>query len=70
VAWLRRSPARLRRLPLQMPEDEYEDAEGSGEEELPGDELVPEDGGRSYTMNFRMYENQFPEIDDLVMVQV
>lgn len=53
-----------------MPEDDYEDAEGSDEEEVLGDELLPEDGGRSYTMNFRMYENQFPEIDDLVMVQV
>lgn len=57
-------------LPLQMPEDEYEDGEGSGEEEVAGDDLLPDEGGRSYTMNFRMYENQFPEIDDLVMVQV
>merc|ERR1740130_1302284 len=28
------------------------------------------EGGKAYSMNFRMYEGEFPEIDDLVMVQV
>ena len=29
-----------------------------------------DDRGSSYTVNFRMYESQYPEIDELVMVQV
>ena len=31
---------------------------------------APEERGGAYTMNFRMYANQFPEIDEVVMVQV
>ena len=26
---------------------------------------APEERGGAYTMNFRMYENQFPEIDEV-----
>jgi len=44
------------------------------EEELsddPGLEAGDEDeGNKAYTMHCRMYENQFPEIDDIVIVQV
>merc|ERR1712060_444016 len=42
-----------------------EEEEGQDEEVLLGD-----DGSRGYSMNFRMYENQFPEIDEVVMVQI
>mmetsp|Transcript_29298 Transcript_29298/g.89725 ORF Transcript_29298/g.89725 Transcript_29298/m.89725 type:complete len:346 (+) Transcript_29298:409-1446(+) len=52
-----------------MPEDDYEDGTSSGEE-LGDDEGFGDEGSKAYTMNFRMYESQFPEIDDLVMVQV
>lgn len=40
---------------------------------MAGDDMGFDDvdeGGKAYTMNCRMYENQFPEIDDIVMVQV
>ncbi|KAL1530533.1 hypothetical protein AB1Y20_001434 [Prymnesium parvum] len=44
------------------------------EEELSDDDGVDvgddEEGNKAYTMHCRMYENQFPEIDDVVMVQV
>merc|ERR1719253_267024 len=46
----------------------------SSSDEGDGDEVVTqldvEEGGHAYRMNCRMYENQFPEIDDVVMVQV
>jgi len=54
-----------------MPEDEHSDGEASGdEEEDRGEDVGEQQEQQSYRMNFRMYENQFPEIDDLVMVQV
>ena len=42
------------------------------EEEQVGmqDDGLEDAGGQAYTMNLRMYEEQFPEIDDVVMVQV
>ena len=50
---------------------EDEDEGGSGDEVgLQDDGLDMDDGGKAYTMNCRMYANQFPEIDDVVMVQV
>ena len=50
---------------------EDEDEGGSGDEAgLQDDGLDMDDGGKAYTMNCRMYANQFPEIDDVVMVQV
>ena len=49
-------------------DDEEEEEE---EDEGINDGLQDDEGGsRAYTMNFRMYENKFPEIDDVVMVQV
>jgi len=47
------------------PDDEEGDEEDVGLEGGDDDE-----GGKAYTMHCRMYENQFPEIDDVVMVQV
>ena len=50
---------------------EDNDAE-EGEEEVDvgeGDDVQAE-GGRAYHINCRMYESEFPEIDDVVMVQV
>ena len=55
-----------------MPAVGFEDEDdGSGDEVgLQDDGLDMDEGGKAYTMNCRMYENQFPEIDDVVMVQV
>jgi len=57
-----------------MPGVKFEDAEGEeGEEEDEvgeGDEVIGGEGGRVTYKNCRMYENEFPEIDDIVMVQV
>jgi len=50
-----------------MDDDDDEEEEESGMQE---DGLDIDEGGKAYTMNCRMYENQFPEIDDVVMVQV
>jgi len=48
-----------------------DDDELDGEEEVGlQDDGQDDEGGKAYTMNCRMYENQFPEIDDVVMVQV
>jgi len=46
--------------------------EGEEEEEVQGEEGADEgaSGSGAYTMNCRMYEGEFPEIDDVVMVQV
>jgi translation initiation factor 2 subunit 1 len=46
-------------------------SEEEGEEEE-GDDGLQDDGSRggAYHMSCRMYENEFPEIDDVVMVQV
>uniref|UniRef100_A0A7S3FG56 S1 motif domain-containing protein n=1 Tax=Haptolina ericina TaxID=156174 RepID=A0A7S3FG56_9EUKA len=53
-----------------MPRDD-EDDEGSDDDQgLEDDELDEDGSGKAYTMRCRMYESQFPEIDDLVMVQV
>merc|ERR1719217_826144 len=41
-----------------------------GEEEDGGDQGDEGGAGGAYRMSCRMYENQFPEIDDVVMVQV
>ena len=49
-----------------MPREDEED-ELSDEGGLEGDE---EEENKAYRMHCRMYENQFPEIDDVVMVQV
>ena len=45
----------------------YKEEEEEEEEE---ENVAADEGGRAYTMNFRMYESQFPEIDEVVMVQV
>ena len=50
-----------------------DDDEGEEDTELQGEEGGDEDGGSgpsAYWMNCRMYANEFPEIDDVVMVQV
>lgn len=62
----------LRALARPMPAVGFEDDDdGSGDEVgLQDDGLDMDEGGKAYTMNCRMYENQFPEIDDVVMVQV
>jgi len=55
--------------PLPLPEEEEEEEE---EQELGGDdneELTLGETGRTLK-KFRMYENEFPEIDEVVMVQV
>jgi len=46
-------------------DDDDDDSDSDGAEDL-----NQESGSQAYTMNFRMYESQFPEIDDVVMVQV
>lgn len=60
-----------------MPGVKFEDPdadEGEGEEEDEvgeGEDMQSGEGGRgTYHVNCRMYENEFPEIDDVVMVQV
>jgi len=54
-------------MPRRDEDDDDEEEEGL---EL-GDEDDDDDGsGKAYTMRCRMYENQFPEIDDVVMVKV
>jgi len=35
-----------------------------------GNDGMTDESGKAYTMNCRMYEAEFPEVDDLVMVQV
>ena len=69
-----RPPARLPVCPYAevahtMPFDPDAD-DGEEEEEVgEGDEAQDAKGG-AYHINCRMYENEFPEIDDVVMVQV
>ena len=66
-------PTRPKRFqPPAMPVGfEDDDEGGSGDEVgLQDDGVEMDDSGKAYTMNCRMYENQFPEIDDVVMVQV
>tara|TARA_B110001452_G_scaffold43081_1_gene32982 strand:- start:377 stop:1405 length:1029 start_codon:yes stop_codon:yes gene_type:complete len=46
-------------------EDEIE-----GEEVGLQDDGMTDESGKAYTMNCRMYEAEFPEVDDVVMVQV
>ena len=57
-----------------MPRDvKFEEDDDEGEEGDIGDEEageLEESGSGAYRMNCRMYENEFPEIDDVVMVQV
>lgn len=48
-------------------DDEDEEEE---EEEVLDDGMDEDDRGTSYSVHFRMYESHFPEIDELVMVQV
>ena len=58
-------------MPKGVKFDEDDDDEGDDdEEELGGDGELEESGSGAYRMNCRMYENEFPEIDDVVMVQV
>ena len=54
------------------PRDDDDDDLGDEEAELQGEEgdALEESGSGAYRMNCRMYENEFPEIDDVVMVQV
>eukprot|EP00965_Chrysotila_dentata_P042142 1397951-Pleurochrysis_carterae.AAC.9 len=49
-------------------DEDYEEEEEAGVEDT--DFGGEERGGGGYSMNFRMYENQFPEIDEVVVVQV
>jgi translation initiation factor 2 subunit 1 len=60
-----------------MPKAHFDDDDGEGEEieEEGGEEDIGDQGdeggtGGAYRMSCRMYENEFPEIDDVVMVQV
>ena len=57
-----------------MPSVKYEDPDGEegeeGDDEVgEGDDVQAEQRG-AYHINCRMYENEFPEIDDVVMVRV
>ena len=52
-------------------EEEPEDDDAGEEGVEDGDDAQLDEGaGGAYRMNCRMYENEFPEIDDCVMVQV
>ena len=57
-----------------MPDfDDEPDDDEVGEEGLEDggdDDVAADSSGGAYRMNCRMYENEFPEIDDVVMVQV
>ena len=55
-----------------MPKVGFDDDDSGDEEDagLQDDGFDVDEGGKAYTMNCRMYENQFPEIDDVVMVTV
>jgi len=60
--------------PHKMP-TKFEDPDGEEEDDevevAEGDDDKPDEGSRgAYHINCRMYENEFPEIDDVVMVQV
>ena len=55
-----------------MPKVGFDDDDSGDEEDagLQDDGFDVDESGKAYTMNCRMYENQFPEIDDVVMVTV
>lgn len=55
-------------MPIKFEDPDPEEGE---EEEVDADEVQAEEGrSGAYHINCRMYENEFPEIDDVVMVQV
>lgn len=57
-------------MPVKFEDPDLE--EGEEEDGEDGDDVGIDDSSRggAYHMNCRMYENEFPEIDDVVMVQV
>ena len=54
-----------------MPGDDEDDNSDENEDVGEGEGVMADDSkGGAYHINCRMYENEFPEIDDVVMVQV
>ena len=47
-----------------------EDPKSSGDDSGDEGHMDEDEGSKAYTMHCRMYEGQFPEIDEVVMVQV